>query len=118
MDHSEVDARAQRRGPSEATQRRRDTKVLLAPFVANLASWHQQAARLMLEVERAESRGEPKSAPAAAIQQLIDTVSSERDTFADKTAARTSSRVEDVEKSFRRLLADLEQTRERCRLQG
>lgn len=118
MERSEVDARAPRRGPSEATQRRRDTKMLLAPFVANLAAWHQQAARLMLEVERAEARGEPKSAPATAVQQLIDTVRNERDAFLSKTAALASSRVEDVAKSFRRLLADLEHTRERCRIQG
>lgn len=118
MERTEVDARVQRRGPSEATQRRRDTKMLLAPFVANLSAWHQQAARLMLEVERAESRGEPKAAPIAAVQQLIETVRREREAFGSKTAALASSRVEDVEKSFRRLLADLEHAEARCRLQG
>lgn len=118
MERTEVDARSQRRGPSEATQRRRDTKVLLAPYVSNLAGWHQQAARLMLEVDRAESRGEPFAVAAAALQDLLATVRSERDAFVTKTAALASSRVEDVEKSFRRLLADLEHAEQRCRMQG
>jgi hypothetical protein len=102
------------KGPSDATRARRHAKAVLAPFVANLSSWHQQAARLMLEVERAEDRGEPAELPAEAVQQLIETVSREHAAFATETAAVTSSRVEDVKRSFSRLLSDLERTEERC----
>ena len=103
----------QARGPSDATLARRDAKIMLAPFVANLSSWHQQAARLMLEVDRAALKGDSPM-PSAALQELIDTIERERAEFADRTAALSSSRVEDVERSFSRLLSDLQQAEARC----
>jgi hypothetical protein len=102
------------RGPSDATRARRDAKIVLAPFVASLSSWHQQAARLLLEVDRAESLGQPDAVPAEAVQHLIEAIERERSAFADKTASIVSSRVEDVERSFSRLLSDLQRAEARC----
>jgi hypothetical protein len=104
----------QARGPSDATLARRDAKIVLAPFVANLSSWHQQAARLLLEVDRAELKGEAHEMPSAAVQDLIDTIRRQREEFADKTASISSSRVVDVERSFSRLLSDLQRAEARC----
>lgn len=104
----------QARGSSDATRARRDAKMLLAPFVANLSSWHQQAARLLLEVDRAESRGQFENIPSEAVQRLIEAVRREHAEFVEKTAAIVSSRVEDVDKSFGRLLSDLQRTEARC----
>jgi hypothetical protein len=104
----------QARGPSDATRARRDTKVLLAPFVANLSSWHQQAARLLLEVDRANLLGQPDAVPTEAVQRLIETVRREHSAFASRTASSTSSRVVDVERSFARLLSDLQRAEARC----
>ena len=103
----------QQRGPSDATLARRDAKIVLAPFVAHLASWHQQAARLILEVDRAEHKGEAPPSTAA-LQNLIATIREHRKEFADRTAAISSSRVDDVERSFSRLLNDLTQAEARC----
>lgn len=103
----------QARGPSDATLARRDAKIVLAPFVANLSSWHQQAARLMLEVERATLKGDAPL-PSAALQELIDTIEQHRAEFANRTASLSSSRVVDVERSFSRLLDDLQQAEARC----
>lgn len=105
--------KVQQRAPSDATLARRDAKVVLAPFVANLSSWHQQAARLMLEVDRAALKGDAPM-PGAAVQDLIDTIRQQRQEFADRTAAIRSSRVEDVDRSFSRLLSDLQQAEARC----
>lgn len=102
------------RGPSEATLARRDTRNLLAPFVANLSGWHHQAARVILEVDRAVSRGDRSVMPTSAIDDLIAKISQERDAFAASTAAVESSRVDDVERSFSRLLSDLQRARQRC----
>lgn len=104
----------QARGTSDATRARRDVKILLAPFVTNLSSWHQQAARLLLEVDRAESRGELEGLPSEAVRHLIESVRREHEVFARKTVAITSSRVDDVERSFSRLLSDLERAEARC----
>ena len=101
------------RRPSDATLARRDAKIVLAPYVANLSSWHQQAARLMLEVERAALKGDG-AMPGAALQQLIDTIQRQRAEFATRTASLRSSRVLDVERSFSRLLSDLQQAEARC----
>lgn len=106
--------KSQTRGPSDATLARRDAKIVLAPFVASLSSWHQQAARLQLEVERAESLGHPEAVPAEAVQSLIETVKRERNAFVSKTASLVSSRVDDVERSFSRLLSDLQRAEARC----
>jgi hypothetical protein len=110
----EMQETPQGRGPSDATRARRQAKILLAPYVANLSSWHQQAARLLLEVDRAESLGQPDAIPAEAVQQLIKTIERERSAFVSKTASLVSSRVEDVERSFTRLLSDLQQAEARC----
>jgi hypothetical protein len=107
--------KSERKRPSDATQARRDAKILLAPFVTNLSSWHQQAARLLLEVDRAEALGAPQAMPAAALRHLIDTVRRAQAAFARKTAALTSSRVDDVERSFKRLLSDLQRASARCK---
>ena len=104
---------AQVRGPSDATLARRDAKMVLAPYVANLSSWHQQAARLMLEVDRAAMRGSGVM-PSEALQELIGTIKQHRAEFASRTASLTSSRVDDVERSFSRLLADLQRAHARC----
>ncbi len=103
----------QPKGPSDATIARRDAKILLAPFVANLSSWHQQAARLMLEVDRAALKGDGPL-PSAALQELIGTIEQHRAEFANRTASLSSSRVVDVERSFSRLLSDLQQAEARC----
>jgi len=103
----------QGRRPSDATVARRDAKLALAPFVANLSSWHQQAARLMLEVDRAAVKG-GSAMPSAALHELIDTIRQQRAEFANRTAALSSSRVVDVERSFSRLLSDLQQAEARC----
>lgn len=103
----------QARGPSDATLARRDAKIALAPFVANLSSWHQQAARLMLEVDRAKLKGDGPM-PSAALQELIDTIRRHREDFVDRTATLRSSRVVDVERSFSRLLNDLQAAEARC----
>lgn len=103
----------QTRGPSDATRARRDAKILLAPFVANLSSWHQQAARLMLEVDRAQLKGDCPM-PSEALQELIDTIRRQREEFVDRTASLKSSRVVDVDRSFSRLLADLQRAEARC----
>ncbi len=105
--------KTQARGPSDATLARRDAKILLAPFVANLSSWHQQAARLMVEVDRAELKGDAPM-PGDALHELIDTIRQQREEFADRTAAISSSRVDDVERSFSRLLSDLQRAEARC----
>jgi hypothetical protein len=102
------------RGPSQATQARREARILIAPFVSNLSTWHQQAARLQLEVDRAAARGEPGALPVEAVSELIDAVSRERQTFVASTASVKSSRVEDVDRSFERLLSDLQRARARC----
>lgn len=102
------------RGPSDATRARRDAKIVLAPFVASLSSWHQQAARLLLEVDRAQTLGHPDAVPAEAVQSLIEAIERERTAFANKTASIASSRVEDVERSFSRLLSDLQRAEARC----
>lgn len=108
----------QGRGPSDATRARRQAKILLAPYVANLSSWHQQAARLLLEVDRAETLGQPDAIPAQAVQHLIEAVERERKAFVSKTASLVSSRVDDVERSFSRLLSDLQQAEARCNSHG
>ena len=110
----DMQEKLQARGPSDATLARRDAKIVLAPFVANLSSWHQQAARLLLEVDRAELKGEADEMPAAAVQDLIDTIERQREEFVDKTASISSSRVVDVERSFSRLLSDLQRAEARC----
>ena len=106
------------RGPSDATRARRDAKVVLAPFVASLSSWHQQAARLLLQVDRAETLGQPDAVPAKAVQSLIEAIERERTAFASKTASIVSSRVDDVERSFSRLLSDLQRAEARCNGHG
>jgi len=110
----EMQEKLQARAPSDATLARRDAKVVLAPFVASLSSWHQQAARLMLEVDRAALKGETDEMPSAAVQGLIDAIERQREEFAAKTVSLSSSRVEDVERSYSRLLSDLQRAEARC----
>lgn len=68
----------------------------------------------MLEVDRAESRGQTDALPGDAIRDLIEAIGREREAFLASTASVTSSRVEDVEKSFTRLLSDLQRAAARC----
>lgn len=102
------------RQPSDATRARRDAKKRLAPFVAQLSAWHPQAARLLLEIDRALGAGRrPDDQLVEALTALRDAVVTAQSSFLDITTGLVSSRVEDLEKSFSRLIADLRNAEQR-----
>lgn len=117
MTHQDPDTEPQAapaRPPSAATRARRDAKLALAPFVANLAHWHQQSARLFLELSRAEQRQEQRQDLLIELGRLLAEVRQRRDAMAEKAAALTSTRVDDLHRSFHRLIEELEAGLERC----
>ena len=107
------------RPPSAATRARRDAKLALAPFVANLTAWHQQSARLFLELSRAEQRQEHRQDLLMELDLLLAEVRQRRDAMAEKAAALTvTTRVDDLHRSFRRLIEELEASLSRCQRLG
>lgn len=85
----------------------------LAPYVDRLSDWHPQAARLLLEVDRAASLADPNPPLVNAVETMIDAVAAEQAAFQTVTAELRSSRVDDLAKSFSRLLLDLRAARTR-----
>jgi hypothetical protein len=101
------------RQASDATRARREAKLRLAPYVTKLSDWHPQAARLLLEVERAVSLTDPNPPLVQAVETMIGAVAADQSAFQTVTAEMRSSRVDDLAKSFSRLLLDLRAARTR-----
>ncbi len=101
------------RQPSDATRARREAKLRLAPYVTKLSDWHPQAARLLLEVDRAVSLTDLNRPLVEALETTIGAVAADQAGFLAITAELRSSRVDDLAKSFSRLLLDLQAARAR-----
>ncbi len=99
--------------PSDATRARREAKLRLAPYVTKLSDWHPQAARLLLEVDRAVSLTDLNRPLVEALETTIGAVAADQAGFLAITAELRSSRVDDLAKSFSRLLLDLQAARAR-----
>ncbi len=99
--------------PSDARRARREAKLRLAPYVTKLSDWHPQAARLLLEVDRAVSLTDLNRPLVEALETTIGAVAADQAGFLAITAELRSSRVDDLAKSFSRLLLDLQAARAR-----
>jgi hypothetical protein len=112
-EHQTPEQRPVTRQPSDATRARREAKLRLAPYVAKLSDWHPQAARLLLEVDRAVGARHADLALVQAVETMIGDVTADQAGFDAITLELRSSRVDDLAKSFSRLLIDLQAARTR-----
>jgi HAMP domain-containing protein len=86
---------------------RREAKAVLAPYVSALSRWNQRAARLSLALGRPSHKQNVAELPIDEIQALIDEVEGQRRLMTESAKGLTSTRVDDLQRSFERLLAQL-----------
>lgn len=96
------------RQPSAASLARREAKAALAPYVTALSRWHQQAARLSLALGRPRHKQNVNELPIAEIESLIAEIEGQRRHMGESVQGLKSTRVDDLQRSFQRLLDQLE----------
>lgn len=95
------------RQPSAASLARREAKAALAPYVNALSRWNQRAARLSLALGRPSHKQNLTDLPIAEIEALIEEVEGQRHLMAESAKGLKSTRVDDLQRSFERLLDQL-----------
>lgn len=95
------------REPSAASLARREAKAALAPYVSALSGWNQRAARLSLALGRPRHKQNIAELPIGEIEALIGDVELQRQAMAQSAQGLKSTRVDDLQRSFDRLLDQL-----------
>lgn len=95
------------RQPSEASLARREAKAALAPYVSSLSRWNQRAARLSLALGRPSHKQDVSALPIAEIEAMIAEIQGQRQLMEESAEGLKSTRVDDLKRSFERLLDQL-----------